>query len=140
MPNDKIAYLYQRAEIDPIAVCKMKKSLALFSERQIWYPSHHEPGKKLLELPKRRRVLKSVVINSRRFLKEDSLLEIYIPGYGADENGNLQAIATIEFEDDELRLAWITEGGGYEGTNIPRDKLASEKSGNAISQQDRGRF
>jgi len=133
MTNDKIAYLYQRVEIDPIAVRKMKKSLALFSQCQIWHPSHHEPGKKALELPRRRRIVKSVVVNSSRFLKEDSLLEICVPGYGTDENGNLQPIATIEFEDGELRLSWITEDGDYEGTNVPRDKFKAKKTKDAAS-------
>jgi len=122
MTKDKIAYLYQKAEIDSIAVRNMKKSVALLSQRQTWYPSHHEPGKEPLELPKRRRIVKSLVINSRQFLKEDGLLEIYISGHGTDENGSIQPVATIEFEDGELRLSWITEDHAYEGMTLPRDK------------------
>jgi hypothetical protein len=129
MAKDKIAYLYQRAEIDPIAIRKMKKSVILFSQRQIWYPSHHEPGKEPLELPKRTRVTKSLVVNSRRFLKQDSLLEIYISGHGRDENGGIQPVATIEFEDGESRLSWITEAGAYEEMTLPRDKDRTDAQG-----------
>jgi hypothetical protein len=89
LTRDKIAYLYQRAEINPSAALKMKRTAALFSQRQTWHPMRHESGKKPLELPDRKRVLKSLVINPERFLKEDGVLEIYIPGYGSDGRGDL---------------------------------------------------
>jgi hypothetical protein len=103
--KDKIAYLYQKAEIDPTAVRKMKKTTALFSQRQTWYPARHEAGKEPLELPRRKRVVRTLVINPKRFLEEDGLLEIYIPGFGSDGEGNLQHIAELEFEDGELKLS-----------------------------------
>ena len=109
MTKDKIAYLYQRAEIDADAVRKMNRTAALFSQHQSWHPTRHEPGKEPLELPVRKRVVKSLVINPRRFLEEDGVLEIYIPGFGSDEQGHLQNAVSLEFEDGELKLSWISE-------------------------------
>ncbi len=127
MTKDRIAYLYQRAEIDPVAVLKMKRTTALFSRRQDWYPTRYEAGKEPLELPKRKRIAKSLVINPKHFLEEDGILEIFMPGFGADENGALQPIATLEFEDGELKFSWITDNGAYEEATIPRDKDRSIK-------------
>lgn len=122
MARGQIAYIYQRAEIDSKAALKMKKTTALFSSRQTWYPSHHEPGKQPLELPPRKRVVRMVVINTRRFLMEDGLLEIYVPGFGSNEQGDSQPVAQLEFEDGELRLSWVTETSGYQDATIPRNK------------------
>jgi hypothetical protein len=100
----------------------MKRTTALFSRRQTWHPSRHEAGKEPLELPKRKRIVRSLIINPKRFLEEDGVLEIYMPGFGTDESGNLQAAVSVEFEDGELRLSWITEDGAYEEATLPRDK------------------
>lgn len=122
MTSEKIAYLYQRAEINPAAVQKIKKSVVLFSRRQSWHPTRYEPGKEPLELPVRRRIVKSLVINPKRFLEEDGLIEFYIPGFGTDDQGNLQNALALEFEDGELKLSWLTEDGSYDIAVIPRDK------------------
>jgi hypothetical protein len=129
--KDRIAYLYQRAEIDSKAALKMKRTAALFSSRQTWYPSHHEPGKQPLEMPPRKRVARTVVINTNRFLMEDGLLEIYVPGFGANEQGDSQPVAQLEFEDGELKLSWVTESGGYEDATIPRNKHQKTRAAKA---------
>jgi len=43
------------------------------------------------------------------------------PSSGQDENGSLQPVAELEFEDGELQLSWITENGAYAETTIPRE-------------------
>jgi hypothetical protein len=134
--RDKIAYLYQRAEIDPIAVLKMKRTVAVFSQHQTWHPTRYEPGKVPLALPDRKRVVRSVVINPKRFLGEDGVLEIYMPGYGSDEQGNLQPVAELEFKDGELKLSWMTERHAYDEVVMPRDKEGKAQAATAVGDSN----
>jgi hypothetical protein len=132
-------YLFQRAELDSKAALKMKRTVTLFSSRQTWYPTHHEPGKQPFELPPRKRVARTVVINTNRFLKEDGLLEIYVPGFGANEQGVSQPVAQLEFEDGELKLSWVTESDAYEDATIPRNKeqkARAAKANNSKSESE----